>query len=59
VTNLVRFLKSRDVYRPTKIHMHTQSYAFPVVMYEPESWAIKKAENQGLMLLNCGAGDFQ
>ena len=45
-TNLVRFLKSRDIYRPTKVHMCSQSYAFPVVMYEHENWTIKKAENQ-------------
>ena len=46
MTNLVRFLKSRDIYRPTKVHMHSQSYASPVVMYECENWTIKKAENQ-------------
>ena len=45
-TNLVRFLKSRDIYRPTKVHMYSQSYAFPVVMYKHENWTIKKAENQ-------------
>ena len=27
---------------------------FPVVMYGCESWAIKKAECEELMLLNCG-----
>ena len=27
---------------------------FPVVMYGCESWTIKKAEHQKLMLLNCG-----
>ena len=30
---------------------------FPVVMYGCESWTIKKAERQELMLLNCGAGE--
>ena len=30
---------------------------FPVVMYGFESWTIKKAEPQKLMLLNCGAGE--
>ena len=29
---------------------------FPVVMYGCESWAIKKAECEELMLLNCGVG---
>ena len=27
---------------------------FPVVMYECESWTIKKAEAKELILLNCG-----
>ena len=27
---------------------------FPVVMYRFESWTMKKAERQELMLLNCG-----
>ena len=30
---------------------------FPVVMYGCESWTIKKAECQKLMLLNCDAGE--
>ena len=30
---------------------------FPVVMYECESWTIKKAEPEELMLLNCGVGE--
>ena len=30
---------------------------FPVVMYGCESWTIKKAEHQKLMLLNCGVGE--
>ena len=30
---------------------------FPVVMYGCESWTIKKAEHQELMLLNCGVGE--
>ena len=37
VTNLGSILKSRDITLPTKTH--------PVVMYECESWTIKKAEN--------------
>ena len=33
---------------------------FPVVMYGCESWTIKKAECQRLVLLNCGVGeDFE
>ena len=30
---------------------------FPVVMYGCESWTIKKAERQKLMVLNCGVGE--
>ena len=30
---------------------------FPVVMYGCESWTVKKAEHQELMLLNCGVGE--
>ena len=30
---------------------------FPVVVYGCESWTVKKAEHQELMLLNCGVGE--
>ena len=30
---------------------------FPVVMYGCESWTVKEAEPQELMLLNCGVGE--
>ena len=30
---------------------------FPVVMYGCESWTVKKAELEELMLLNCGVGE--
>ena len=30
---------------------------FPVVMYGCESWTIKKADTEELMLLNCGVGE--
>ena len=36
-------LKSRDVTLPTKVCL-VKAMVFPVVMYECESWAIKKAE---------------
>ena len=35
----------------------SQGYVFPVVMYSCESWTIKKAEPEELMLLNCGVGE--
>ena len=43
LTNLDSILKSRDITVPTKIHI-VKATVFPVVMYECESWAIKKAK---------------
>ena len=43
VTNLDSILKSRDITLPTKVHLVK---VFPVVMYECESWTMKKAEHQ-------------
>ena len=45
MNNLDCILKSRDMILPTKIHL-VKGMAFPVVMYECESWTIKKAEHQ-------------
>ena len=44
MTNLDSILKSRDITLPTKVHL-VKAMIFPVVMYECESWAIKKAEH--------------
>ena len=41
--NLDSILKNRDITLPTKICV-VSYYFFPVVMYECESWTIKKAE---------------
>ena len=38
-------LKSRDITLPTKVSL-VKVMVFPVVMYEYESWTIKKAEHQ-------------
>ena len=43
MSNLDSILKSRDVTLPTKDHL-VKAMVFPVVMYECESWTIKKAE---------------
>ena len=43
MTNLESILESRDITLPTKVHM-VKAMVFPVVMYECESWTIKKAE---------------
>ena len=45
MTNLDSVLKSRDITLPTKVHL-VKALIFPVVMYECESWTIKKAEHQ-------------
>ena len=45
MTNLDRILKSRDITLPTKVGI-VKAMVFPVVMYECESWTIKKAERQ-------------
>ena len=44
MTNLDSILKSRVVTLPTKVHLD-KAMVFPVVMYECESWTIKKAEH--------------
>ena len=45
MTNLDSVLKSRDITLSTKVHL-VKAKVFPVVMYECESWTIKKAEHQ-------------
>ena len=55
ITNLDSILKSRDITLPTKVHL-VKAMVFPVVMYGCESWTIKKAERE-LMLLDCGVGE--
>ena len=44
MTNLDSELKSRDLTLPTKVHI-VKGMVFPVVMYQCESWTIKKAES--------------
>ena len=55
MTNLDSILKSTDITLPTKVRL-VKAMVFPVVMYGCESWTIKKAETEELMLLNCGVG---
>ena len=43
MTNQDSIFKSRDITLPTKVHL-VKAMVFPVVMYGPESWTIKKAE---------------
>ena len=55
MTNLDSILKSRDITLPTKVHL-VKAMVFPVVMYGCESWTVKKADAEELMLLNCHVG---
>ena len=43
MTNPDSILKSKGITLPTKFHL-VKAMVFPVVMYECESWTIKKAE---------------
>ena len=45
VTNLESILKSRYIALPTKVHL-VKAMVFPVVMYECESWTVRKAEHR-------------
>ena len=45
MTNLDSILKSRDITLPAKVCL-IKALVFPVVMYECESWPIKKVEHQ-------------
>ena len=56
MANLDNILKSRDIALPTKVYL-VKAMVFPVVMYGCESWTIKKAESQRILLLNCGVGE--
>ena len=56
VLDLDSVLKSRDITLLTKVHL-VKALVLPVVMYGCESWTVKKAEHQELMLLNCGVGE--
>ena len=45
MSNLDSIFKSRDITLPTKVHL-VKAMVLPVVMYECESWTIKKAEHR-------------
>ena len=44
LTNLDSIFKSRDITLPTKVRL-VKARVFPVVMYECESWTVKKTEH--------------
>ena len=56
MTNPDSILKSRDVTLPTKVLL-VKAMVFPIVIYGCESWTLKKAESQRIILLNCGVGE--
>ena len=56
MTNLDSILKSRDIALPTKVRL-VKAMLFPVVMYQCESWTVKRLSAKELMLLNCGVGE--
>ena len=53
LSELWELVMDREAWRAV-IH---KAMVFPVVVYGCESWTIKKAECQKLMLLNCGVGE--
>ena len=54
--NLDSILKNRDITLSTKVCL-VKTMVFPVVMYECESWTMKKAEHQRNDAFDCGAGE--
>ena len=56
VTNLDSIFKSRDITLPKKVHI-VKAMIFPVVIYEFESWTIKKAKCWTTNVLNYGIGE--
>ena len=56
MADLDSVLKSRDITLLTRVYL-VKAMFFQAVTYGCESWTIKKAEHQKLMLLNCGTGE--
>ena len=54
-TSLYSVLKRKDISLPTKVHI-AKAMIFPIIMYRCESYNIKNAEHQRMMLSNCGVG---
>ena len=53
MTNLDSILKSRDITFSTKVRL-VKAMLFPVIMYECESWTIKKAEHRRIDAFELG-----
>ena len=56
MTNLNSILTIRDITLSIKVCL-VKAMVFPVVMYECESWTVKKLECQRIDALNCGVGE--
>ena len=56
MTSVDSIFKSRDITLLTKVRL-VKAMVFPVVMYECESWTIRKLSIEELMFLNCGVGE--
>ena len=56
MTNLDSILKSKDITQLTKVLL-VKAMVFPVVMYECESWTVKKAEQQRIDAFELGVGE--
>ena len=54
MTKLDSILKNRDITLPIKFPL-VRAMVFPVVMYECESWTIRRLSTEELMLFNCDA----
>ena len=56
MTNLDSMLKSKEINLPTKVSI-VEVMVFLAVMYECESWAVKKAESWRIDAFECAAGE--
>ena len=56
MTNLDSILKGRDITLSTKV-CQVKAMVFPVVMYECESWTIRRLRVKEWVLLNCDVGE--
>ena len=56
MTNLYSIFKSKDITLPTKVRL-VKTMVLPVVMYECESWTLKKAEHQRNDAFELGVGE--
>ena len=56
MTNLDHVLKKQRHHFAEKVHI-IKAMVLSVVMYGCESWTVKKAKAEELMLSNCGAGE--